>query len=248
MTRDTQSWWVVPSPRPAARVRLFCFPFAGGSATAFHRFGQALPPEIEVASLQLPGRGFRLREPALTTLERLFDGVTGAIGPRLDRPFALFGHSFGAMMAFEVARWLRRTGRTTPVHLLASAAPAPQDVTALPVSTALAAPQFWTAVHELYGTPAQVLNDPELLGLVVPPLKLDFELYAAYRYAPEPPLDVPITALYGSRDPRVGRTGVEAWRAQTTAAFAVHEVPGPHLYLQDAPPALTATVTTALLG
>src|SRR5690349_9028549 len=99
MTRDTPSWWVVPAPRPAARLRLFCFPFAGGSATAYHRFVQSLPPEIEAASLQLPGRGFRLREPALTTLEALFDGVTGAIAPRLDRPFALFGHSFGAMMA-----------------------------------------------------------------------------------------------------------------------------------------------------
>jgi len=249
MTRDAQQdWWVVPAARQAPRLRLFCFPYAGGSATAYHRFGQALPADVEMVSLQVPGRGFRMREPAICELGALLAAVEAAIAPRLDRPYALFGHSLGALVAFEIARRLRRSGRPAPVHLFASASPAPQATHALRVSTDLAAPEFWAGVHELYGTPAQVLADPELLNLVVPPLKIDVQLIASYRYLTEPPLATPITALIGNRDPMVDRAAAEEWRVETTAGFAVHEVPGPHLYLQDAPAELIGVVRAALAG
>ena len=246
MTRDAdQDWWVVSQPRPSARLRLFCFPYAGGSATVYHRLGRALPDDVEVASLQVPGRGFRLREPAIGDLDALLAAIEQVIAPRLDRPYALFGHSFGALVAFEVARRLRRGGREA-AQLFASASPAPQATRALRVSPDLDPTALWAAVNDLYGTPAQPLVDPELLNLVVPPLRTDLRLMASYRYRPEPPLAAPITAFFGSRDPMVDRAAAEAWRAETTAAFALHEVPGPHLYLQDPPAALVEAVKAGL--
>ena len=247
MTSDAQkAWWVVPAPRPEAKLRLFCFPYAGGSATVYHRFGQALPADVEVVSLQLPGRGFRLREPTHVDLAALLPAIEAALVPRLDRPCALFGHSLGALVAFELARRLRRAGHAAPLHLFASASPAPSATRALRVSTDLAAPAFWTAVHELYGTPAQVLADPELLALVVPPLKADFQVMASYHYQAEPPLATPITTFVGTKDPMVDRPAAEQWRAETSVAFALHEVPGPHLFLQDSGQLVAAHVRAAL--
>jgi surfactin synthase thioesterase subunit len=214
-------------------VRLFCVPYAGGSATAYHRIAQRLPEDIEAVSLQVPGRGFRLRERAVTGWAGLIDAVMGSIGPRLDRPFALLGHSRGALVAFEIARRLRRDGQAAPVRLFASAAAAPRLTKPMRVSTGLGSAEFWSAVHALYGTTAQVLADPELLGLVVPPLKADFELMAAYAYAAEAPLATPVTAMFGTGDPVVTREDAEAWREETTGDFALHAIAGPHLYVNE---------------
>jgi medium-chain acyl-[acyl-carrier-protein] hydrolase len=248
MDQLNDSWWVVPAQRPGARVRLFCFPYAGGSAPVYHKLARALPDDIEVHCLQPPGRGFRLREPALTELHALVAAIDGVLAPRLDRPFALFGHSMGALVAFELTRRLRAGGGPQPGHLFASAAPAPQVARPRLVSTALEAPAFWAAVNQLYGTPAQAAVDPALLELAVPPLKDDFRILLGYRYQPGPPLAQPITAFIGSADPMVERSGAEAWREQTTSVFALHDIPGPHLYLRDAPPPLPALVTAALAG
>ena len=242
----TDAWWVVPTPRPAARRRLFCFPYAGGSAPVYHKLQRALPADVEVCCLQPPGRGFRMRDPAFHELDALVAAIDGVLRPRLDRPFALFGHSMGALVAFELTRRLRAGGGPLPGHLFASAAPAPQVARPRLVSTALEAPAFWAAVNQLYGTPAQAMADPALLELAVPPLKDDFRILVAYRYRAEAPLPMPITAFMGSADPMVDRAGAEAWREQTTAAFALHQIPGPHLYLRDAPPPLPALVAAAL--
>jgi surfactin synthase thioesterase subunit len=240
------TWWVVPAPRVAPRLRLFCFPYAGASATAYHRFSQRLPDDIEVCSLQLPGRGFRLREPGIATFSAILDAVAGAIEGRLDRPYALFGHSMGGLVAFELTRRLRAAGARLPLHLVVSASPPPQRVRprALPLEAPIA--ELWAAVNDLYGTPEKKAADPQLLELAVPPLRDDLRAFASYRYASAAPLEVPITSLVGSADPMVREGDAEAWRAETSGPFALHVIPGPHLYVQDMPDALLVRVRDAI--
>jgi medium-chain acyl-[acyl-carrier-protein] hydrolase len=242
---ELNPWWVIPTPRPHARLRLFCFPYAGGSATVFHAFVRALPESVEAASLQLPGRAFRLREPAFTDFDALLNAVDTALTPMLNRPCALWGHSLGALVAFELARKLRDR-QAAPVHLFVSGAAAPETPRLQLAPTDLASNAFWSAMHRLYGTPLQVLSDPALLELAVRPLKDDVQVLASYRYRATDPLPCPITAFTGRDDPTVSRTDAEAWRAHTTGDFALHEVPGPHLFLRDFPPQLTAPLLAAL--
>src|SRR5579883_2155511 len=119
-------WRVCFKPNPQARLRLFCFPYAGGAASIYRLWPQLLPETIEVHAIQLPGREGRLLEPTYVRLAPIIDEVTQAIAPLLDRPFALFGHSLGALLAFELARQLRRLQRPQPIHFFASARRAPQ--------------------------------------------------------------------------------------------------------------------------
>jgi myxalamid-type polyketide synthase MxaE and MxaD len=243
---ELDAWWVVPTPKPAARMRLFCLPYAGGSATAFHRFAQGFADDVEVQSLQPPGRGFRLREPAMTDLGQLLDKLSEVIEPRLDRPFALLGHSFGALLAFELVRALRRRGRPLPMHLFASAAAAPAAWSALRVALEQPAERFWSDINALYGTPISGPVHPDVLALAVPPLKTDCALIASYRYVPEEKLALPITTFVGASDPMVKHADAEGWQHETTGRFALHEVPGAHLFLQESAAVLSVQVRAAL--
>lgn len=245
----TAAWWkVFPTAGCEARVRLFCFPYAGGSGSVFHRFGQALPSAVEVVSLQAPGRSYRLCEPPVASLEALLLAIEMTITPWLDRPYALFGHSFGALVAFETARRLRRAGQVAPLHLFASASPAPQVPRPPRISTELGARDFWTAVQQIFGAAPDGPSDQDFLDLVVPPLKEDFRLLASYRYQPDRPLGMPISAFYGAQDPTMSAADAGEWAAQTTGLFSVQEVQGPHLYVRDAPRALVETVSRELRG
>jgi medium-chain acyl-[acyl-carrier-protein] hydrolase len=240
------AWWVVPSPKAEPRLRLLCLPFAGASATAYHRVGRKLPEDIEVCSLQLPGRGFRMREAALETFDAIVDSVVRVMAPRIDRAYALFGHSMGAVVALEVARRLRRDGQRAPSALVVSASPPPEAMRAHLASLDLASPALWDAVNALYGLPPPANMDPELVAMALPPLRADLRAMTTYRYVAEAPLDVPITAFAGTADPMVSLAEAGGWRAHTTRAFAAHAVPGAHLYVQEAPEALVRGVTDAL--
>jgi medium-chain acyl-[acyl-carrier-protein] hydrolase len=239
------AWWVVPAKKPDAAKRLFCLPYAGGSGTVFHKLAHSFGDDVEVHSMQPPGRGFRMREPAFSELAGLIRGLCAAIEPRLDRPYALLGHSMGALLAFELTRALRHGGRRLPQHLFVSASPSPAAWTRVPVSVELEPAAFWRAVNELYGTPVHSAVPGDVLDLVVPPLKADLKLIASYRYVAEAPLALPITALVGTRDPMVKREAAEEWATETSAAFALHEVAGAHLFLQDAAAQVSAHVRDA---
>jgi medium-chain acyl-[acyl-carrier-protein] hydrolase len=242
---SNDAWWVVPAKKPAAARRLFCLPYAGGSGTVFHKLAQSFGDDVEVHSMQPPGRGFRMREPAYADLAGLIGGLCTAIEPRLDRPYALLGHSMGALVAFELVRALRHGGRRLPEHLFVSASPSPAAWTRVPVSIDLEPAAFWRAVNELYGTPVQSAVPADVLDLVVPPLKADLALIASYRHVAEAPLALPITALVGTRDPMVRPEAAREWAAETSRAFALHEVSGAHLFLQDAVAQLSAHVRAA---
>src|SRR5689334_12399770 len=230
----TTPWFTSQRPNAGARLRLFCFPYAGGGAAIYRLWPQSLPSEVEACMAQLPGRGTRLREEPFTNLDALVAAVAEAIAPLLDKPFALFGHSMGAMISFELARRLREQGQPQPSHLFISGRRAPQLPNDDPISYNLPDAELGQELLRLNGTPKEVLEHPELMELMLPLLRADFSVVETYDYRPGVPLDCPLTVFGGLRDAEVSREQLDAWREQTTGEFALRMLPGDHFFLSDA--------------
>jgi acyl transferase domain-containing protein/surfactin synthase thioesterase subunit len=240
---------LVPIRKPAAaRLSLFCFPHAGGNAATFRAWSSGLPEGIEVHAVQLAGRGDRLDEAPLTRIERIADEVTAALLPRLDRPFAFFGHCLGAILAFEVLQRLREQHGRRAEHFFASGAPAPQ-LYLLPDLHTLPEPRFLEMLRLIGFTSTELLNrDGEMRALAMPSLRADFEVVAHYRHRPRAPLASPITAFGAFDDVFAGERALEAWREQTTAAFAMFRRPGNHYFIETESAFLREAVGRTLAG
>lgn len=234
-------------PDPAARLRLFCFPYAGGSAAVYREWGRLLPAEIQVAAVQLPGRGSRFTERLLQRLDGVVEQLAAELAPFMDRPFAFFGHSMGALTAFELTRHLRRAGGPLPERLVVSGRRAPQLPGERVPLHELPEEEFLDELRRLNGTPEEILESRELMELFSPVLRADFAVCETYRYAEEPPLEIPVSALGGLADPDVGREAVEAWREQTRAAFVLRMFPGGHFFLNSNRDAVVRAVSLDLL-
>ncbi|MFO1431955.1 MAG: alpha/beta fold hydrolase [Candidatus Competibacteraceae bacterium] len=231
-------WITCHHPAKDACLRLFCFPYAGGGAQVFHAWRRLLPPTIEVCPVQLPGRGSRIGEPAFTDLSPLIEVLGKALLPWLDRPFAFFGYSMGAVLAFELTRWLRRAGRSQPVHLIVAAHGAPHlPRTCAPISR-LSRQEFLEGVLRYNGIAAELLAEEELMELMLPTLRADFSLLESYSYYSEPPLACSITAFGGWQDASVGFDQLQAWEAETATSFFLHMFPGDHFFLDSQQPLL----------
>ena len=224
-------WLAAPGSNPNVTLRLFCFPYAGGSALTYRQWSKHLPAQVEVCAVQLPGRGNRLREAPFTQMEPLVNAVLRELRPHLDKPFAFFGHSMGAVISFELARLLRREHATLPLHLFVSGRCAPQLFKLKSPTYGLGDAEFMDELRRLKGTPPQVLDHPDLMQVVLPLLRADFELIETYAYTHESPLNIPLTAFGGLSDIENSRESLEGWRAQTTGEFALRMLPGDHFYL-----------------
>lgn len=225
-------WIVCPLPRAQPRLRLFCCAYAGGSAWVFRTWAEQLPITVEVCAVELPGRGKRLIEPALTDMFSLIQALGPELLPYLDRPFACFGHSLGALVVFELCRWLRRTVQLTPTLFWASAARAPQlSANKSPIHT-LPDPDFITALRRYNGTPTNVLNNAELMALMLPTLRADFSVLETYQYQPSALLTYPIIGLWGQQDTIVSQAEVAAWQAHASS-FSIESIPGNHFFMQQ---------------
>jgi len=225
-------------PRPRASLCLFCFSYAGGSAAVFRSWPDHLPTTIDVRPVELPGHGTRLKEAPVSQLETLITALAGALHPYLDIPFAFFGHSMGALIGFELARYLRREYGQLPEHLFVSAFHAPQLMQSESRCSVLSDEDIIEKLRKLGGTPPEVLAQPELMRLVLPAIRADFQLCDAYEYKLEPPLPCPITAFGGLQDRVTSRSELEAWRLQSLSSFDLHMFPGNHFFLQTARPLL----------
>jgi len=206
----------------------------------YRTWSERLPREVEVCPLQLPGRGSRLHEAPFTSMTALVEAMSQAILPHLNKPFALFGHSMGAAIGFELARRLRREGggRTQPVKLFVSGRRAPQIPYPPILTYDLPEQDFLEELRRLNGTPLEVLKNPELMELMLPTLRADFSVIQTYTYTAEPPLDCPISVYGGLQDYEVGIEQLEAWREQTTASFSLQMLPGDHFFVNTSPPLL----------
>jgi medium-chain acyl-[acyl-carrier-protein] hydrolase len=224
-------WLSYSRPNPAAKLRLFCFPYAGGGALIYRNWYKNLPAQVEVCPVQLPGRGSRLRDTPFTRMDLLAKTFLREMRSYLDKPFAFFGHSMGAIISFEIARLLRREDGALPVHLFVSGRSAPQLSEPKVPTYNLPDAEFIEELERLKGTPAEVLKHPELMQVVLVLLRADFKLIETYIYNDEPPLNIPLTAIGGLEDDEISRENLEGWHAQTTKAFSLRMLPGDHFYL-----------------
>lgn len=240
------NWFLRQKSDSRATLRLFCFPYAGGSASIFRGWAEKLPATVEVCAVQLPGRGSRLLEPAITRMPRLIKAIAPAILPYLDKPFAFFGHSMGTAISLELARYLRRKSQVEPVHLFVSGGRAPQLSVPELITYNLPEAEFLDELRRLNGTPTEILEHPELMTLMLPVLRADFELVQTYVYTDGEPLACPITAFGGTLDKEVGLRRLQAWRAQTTSHFSYNMIAGDHFFIHKSQTRLLSALSKEL--
>ena len=243
---SSTSFQVQPDSR--ARFRLFCFPYAGGSSAIYRPWSRQIHPDIEVVPAVLPGREFRLRDPAFTRLEPLVETLTREIFPHLDRPFALFGHSMGAMISFELARRLRSEHGVEPDHLFVSGRRSPHLPEKDPEIHNLPEAEFIAEVERLNGTPKEVLEHAELMELLIPLLRADFSVCHTYDYVPGAPLTCSLTALGGTKDETANQAKLEGWCAQTTGRCRIRMLEGDHFFINQQHGALLPIIAETLLA
>ena len=243
-----QSRWLLrPRPNPSATLRLFCFPYAGVGASAYRTWHTAFPANVELNLVQPPGREGRWSEKPLNRVADLAASAADALVPALSRPFAFFGHSLGALVSFEVARELRRRGQPMPLHLFVSAHRAPQLANPHPPLRGLSDSEFVTQLCEQYGgIPQAVLDDRDLLDLMLPCLRADFNAFETYTYVDGTPMPCGISAFGGRQDRRVREFELDGWRQQTRGAFKLTMFDGNHFFLQSSCDALLAAVAADL--
>ncbi|KRV49611.1 S-acyl fatty acid synthase thioesterase [Wenjunlia vitaminophila] len=226
------------SPDPGATrddansLTLYCLAHAGGSAIPYTRWNRFLPAGVRVEPLELPGHGARLREPLLEQVEPIVADLLRTVGPRRGAPFALFGHSFGAVLAFELTRRLVRLG-TPPAALLVAGRNGPtQPLAHRPIHN-LDDEAFVAALIRFGGMPQALLEQPELLRIYLPVLRVDLRLAETHPRPPGPPFDVPVTAFGGRRDVLADPEGLLTWERETTGEFELALLPGGHFFLDE---------------
>lgn len=225
---NPSTWFVCPKVNPQAETRLFIFPYAGGTPAAFANWSAE---KIETSIAHYPGRGSRYNESPINKLITLVDKITDAIQPLLDKPFIFFGHSMGGVIAFELIRHLRQLKLPQPNILFVSACSAPQLPDPHPPIHALPDAEFIKSLQELNGIPAEVVYHSELMELLLPTLRADFEAIESYQFNPnELSLDCPIIAFGGLDDPRVSRERLEGWALHTNN-FKAQYFPGDHFFI-----------------
>ena len=226
-------WLSSTSWAPAARIILYCLPYAGGDVSIFSNWRSRLPSFVEVCPIKLPGRGARIGEPAGTSILWLAAEIAEAIKYSSTKPHALFGHSMGALLAFEITRAMRNNGGPMPLHLFASGCAAPHIRRNPRITHHLPDAELVSEVQRLNGTPPEFFDHPDLVSLLLPMLRADFRVCETYAYRPQELLDVDITVLGGDRDPEVTTFQLNAWRELTTGRVSTELIPGDHFFLHQ---------------
>ncbi|MCP3804700.1 alpha/beta fold hydrolase [Allokutzneria sp. A3M-2-11 16] len=219
-------------PASGSSARVYCFPHAGASAAVYAPWRGLAGDRLAICPVQPPGRAERFREKPFTTVDSLVDELVADIGDQFTGNYAFFGHSMGALVAFEVTRKLRAIGAQLPKHLFVSGRAAPQLPDTRKQLRALPQPELIAELKRLGGMPDAVLNEPELLELFIPLFRADLTVNEAYTHRSEEPLPIPLTTLGGHGDPRADDDELKAWGELTADRFALHTYPGGHFYLE----------------
>jgi len=232
--------------REGGRVRLFCFGYAGGGASIFRPWASRFSPSVEMISVQLPGREERFRERAHRRMGPLIDQLAIEIGAKLTRPFAFFGYSMGALVAYEFARRLEETGRVGPALVAVGAHRAPRLPRVEPPLHALSSAEFWSHLNRYGGVDSQVMGDERLREVFEPTLRADFEVVETYRHRPGPSLRCPVLAFAGRADAFAAPDAMRPWGEVSSGGFELVVFDGGHFFLRSEADAMIRSIETRL--
>ena len=233
--------------RDDGAVRLLCFPVAGAAGSVFAPWQESLPPEIEVCAIEMP-MGELVRQPLDMDLTRFFDEIIAALRPNLDKPLVLFGHSMGALVAFEIACRLRSELSAEPLRVFAAACRSPSLMPSGKRQHLLSDEGLERALLEMGGTPQSILEDEEYRGPILEIVRSDFAMLETYRYARQPPLSCPISILGGLQDDETDDALIAGWREETTGPVVTHRFPGGHFFYNDSREAVLETLARETLA
>lgn len=231
-----------------SRVKLYCFPFAGGAASSYSQWRQYIASDIELRPIELAGRGRRMRDPKYNSIDDAVDDVFNIIkGEILLGEYAFYGHSMGSMIAIELAYKIKQLGLPGPIHLIVSGRCAPQiPRTNKRVLHHLDDETFKKELIDMGGTPKELFEHPELMELFLPLLKADFTLTETYVHSQkDAPLDCDITAMAGKED-EDSPEEVEAWGIYTRGKFNIHYFDGGHFFIYDEPQRVLGIINDAI--
>jgi len=238
MISGKQRWISQRYQSESATSRLYCVPYAGGSSAIFSSWSAILGPSVEICPLVLPGREERFSEPAATVMVDLVSQLTHALGEEPGLPFAVFGHSMGGLIAFELARQLQQLAVPMPTQVFLSAC-APVRAPERLRRHQLSDPDLVEELRRMNGTPAEFFEEPDLVELLLPTIRADFELAETYAAPAGSRIGVPITAFAGEGDASVKPAEVAGWQAHTTKDFTMHRLTGDHFFIHEAAPVLS---------
>lgn len=242
-----KSWLAYIASKNHAKVKLFCFPYAGSSCHYYRKWQNFINEAIQVCPVEIPGRGLRFHETAVTHLPSLIKLIARDMIPHLNKPFAFFGHSMGALIAFELLRVIEKDAGLIPEILFVSGCSAPQRYgRESPVHT-LPNSEFIEKVKEMNGTPPELFENRELMQIYVPILKADFAMCENYSYIASSPLSCPIVAFGGSDDIEVSESQLNMWGEQTADRFDKHIVSGDHFFIDKEMPFILGIIQKELL-
>ncbi|MGK4006555.1 alpha/beta fold hydrolase [Sorangium sp. So ce1036] len=239
-------WIYRPAPRASARLRLFCFPYAGSGPALFRRWVDAIPEDVDIMAVRLPGRDSRIKEPAYREWPALLAAIEDSLRDMLTGHFAFFGHSMGAAVAYELARQLSAKGRPLPAHLLLAGCRAPHVPRYIPAIHHLPDEEFYEGLRDISGTPPEVLADKKFMALLAPTLRADIRLAETWSGTASEPLAVPITVFAGADDAIAPPDRMPEWAHYTRRQFAAHVLPGEHFFLHTAEDALLRHIRSTL--
>jgi surfactin synthase thioesterase subunit len=248
-TQQLSSPWLITygaQDSERVRLRLFCFHYAGATASIFRSWQGTLPEGVELIAVQLPGREYRLAEPLLTDMGQIAPAVAEILPPLLDKPYVFFGHSMGVLLSFDVIRILRARRVRQPELLIAAGRNAPQFRWRDAGLEMLPDDEFIAAVRDYNGTPEALLVEESLRELWLPRLRADLTVSATYQYTEQHPLDCPILVMVGANDPLVSDAGLQGWLSQTTGEVRFLRYPGNHFFLHSAERLVLAKVNDEL--
>ena len=246
MQPDSARPWVVASPTAGAiAIRLFCFPPAGSGVAVYRTWAPMLGHGVQLCSILPPGREIRFGEEPIADFGEMVTAASAAIQPWAGEPYALFGHSLGSLVAYEVARRLTALD-LQPAHLFVSGHDSPGQASRRAPIAHLPEQEFLQGLIALGGTSPEIAEARELLALLLPMLRADFTLAESYHPLPGPRLSCAVTALCGEADPWVDSAGLAAWRAVTTGIFESAVLPGDHFYLMPSGQQIVAQINSRI--